>query len=176
MITKDNNLKVMELFFKYPYRTFHIREIARLTKLSSTGVIKIIKRLKEEKLLVSYKTRLTEEVKPDFEGNFLIVKRLYNIYSLNDNLLIDYLKKYYEHPKAIILFGSYSNGTDSEQSDIDIAIIGSLKDKMPDLSKFEDKLARKINIHIIYLDRTTKEFKNSLANGIIMEGFVELIT
>ena len=67
MITKDNNLKVMELFFKSPYRSFHIREIARLTGLSSTGIIKIIKRLKKEKLLVSRKSNNLEEIKKRFK-------------------------------------------------------------------------------------------------------------
>ena len=40
MITKDNNLKVIEVFFKNPDKSFHIRELARMTGLSSTGIIK----------------------------------------------------------------------------------------------------------------------------------------
>ena len=95
MITKDNNLKVMEIFFKFPYKTFHIRELARLTNLSSAGIIKIVKRLKTERLLVSKKTRVIEEIKPDFEGNFIFIKRLYNIYSIKDSGLLDYIKKIY---------------------------------------------------------------------------------
>ncbi len=173
MITKDNSLKIMELFFKYPFKIFHIRELSRLTGLSTTGISKILKKLKKERLLVSKKTKIIEEIKPDFEGNFLFVKRLYNVYSLRDSGLLDYLKSIYEMPKAIILFGSYSNGTDSEKSDIDIAIIA--KNKEVDLKKFEFKLARKINIHIIDLNKVSKEFKNSLANGIILEGFIEYI-
>ena len=174
MITKDNNLKVMELFFKSPYSSFHIREIARLTGLSSTGIIKIVKKLKKEKLLVTKKAKNIEEVKPDFNGKFLLVKRLYNIYSLYDSGLIDFVKKYYEMPQAIILFGSYSEGTDAEKSDIDIAVISNKKDT-PDFRKFEVKLARKINLHLIDIDKTEREFKNSLANGITLEGFAETI-
>jgi predicted nucleotidyltransferase len=174
MITKDNNLKVMELFFKFPHRNFHIREIARLTGLSSTGVIKIVKRLNKEKLLVTHKRKNIEEIKPDFNGRFLLIKRLYNIYSLYDTSFIDFIKKYYEMPQAIILFGSYSDGTDTERSDIDIAIISNKKGS-PYFKKFEDKLARKINMHLIDLDKTEKEFKNSLSNGIILEGFMEII-
>ena len=174
MITKDNNLKVMEFFFKFPYRTFHIRELGRLTRLSSTGVIKIIGRLKKEKLLISKKAKNIEEIKPDFNGRFLLIKRLYNIYSLYDCGLVDFIKKYYEMPKAIILFGSYSNGTDSEKSDIDIAVLSNKK-TAPDFKKFEVKLARKVNIHLIDIDKTEKEFKNSLANGIILEGFAEML-
>lgn len=174
MITKDNNLKVMELFFKFPYREFHIRELSRLTGLSSTGIIKIVKRLKKEKLLVSKKTKNIEEIKPDFDGRFFLMKRLYNIYSLYDSGLIAYLKVFYEMPKAIILFGSYSNGTDSEKSDIDIAIISKAKN-IPDFKKFESKLSRKMNIHLIDIETAAKEFKNSIANGIVLEGFVEII-
>jgi len=174
MITKDNNLKVMELFFKYPYRSFHLRELARLTGLSSTGIIKIVKRLKHEKLLNSKKTKNLEEIKPNFDGRFLLMKRLYNIHSLYDSGLVDFIKSYYELPNAIILFGSYSNGTDSEKSDIDLAIISSKKD-VPDFKKFETKLARKVNLHLIDMKNTSREFINSLANGIVLEGFVEMI-
>lgn len=174
MITKDNNFKVMELFFKYPSRIFHIRELARLTGLSSTGVIKIIKKLKKEKLVISKKEKVVEEIKPDFEGKFFILKRLHNVYSLYEYGLMNHLKKFYELPKAIILFGSYSEGNDTEKSDIDLAIINNNK-KIPDLDKFENKLARKINLHLINLDETSKEFRNSIANGIVLEGFVEFI-
>ncbi len=114
------------------------------------------------------------EIRPDFNGKFLIMKRIYNLYALYESGLIEYLKKWYELPKAIILFGSYADGTDAEKSDIDIAVI-SAKKIQPDMKKFEKKFARKINIHPINLETTTKEFKNSLANGIMVEGFVEFI-
>jgi len=174
MITKDNNLKVMELFFKSPYHTFHIREVARLTGLSSTGIIKIIQKLKKERLLVTKKTKNIEEIKPDFEGQFLLMKRVYNIHSLYASGLIPLLQQHYEMPQAIILFGSYSKGTDTEKSDIDLAIIAQKK-KSADLRKFEITLARKINLHIIDVQTTDKEFKNSLANGIVLEGFLEVL-
>lgn len=175
MITKDNNLRVMELIFKFPYRTFHIRELARLTGLSSTGIIKITKKLKKERLLTAKKAKNIEEIKPDFYGRFLLIKRLYNLYSLYDSGLMDFIKAYYELPQAIILFGSYSNGTDTEKSDIDIAIITDKEYASPDLSKFESKLARSISVHLIDISKSEKEFKNSLANGIVLEGFVEII-
>ena len=43
MIIKDNNYKVMKLFFDSPEKKMHIREIARMTKLSPPGVLKIVK-------------------------------------------------------------------------------------------------------------------------------------
>ena len=58
MLTKDNNYKIMKLFFDNPDNKFHIREIARQTKLSAPGVLKILKKLKDETLLVSERERL----------------------------------------------------------------------------------------------------------------------
>ena len=104
----------------------------------------------------------------------MLIKRLYNIYSLYDTGLIDFIKKYFEMPQAIILFGSYCDGTDMEKSDIDLAIISKKRD-IPDFKRFEAKLARKVNIHLIDIGKAEKEFKNSLANGITLEGFVEIV-
>jgi|SRR3989344_556611 len=174
MITKDNNLRVIEVFFKNPGRSFHIRELSRITKLSSTGVIKIIKRLKNEDLLVSKKEKITEEIRPTFNDKFYVMKRIYNIYSLYDIMLIKYLKDFYEEPEAIILFGSYAKGLDTEKSDVDLCVITNKKD-LPDLIIFEEKINRKINIINSRINNLKKTFKNSLANGIVLEGYVELI-
>lgn len=174
MITKDNNLKVMELFFKYPYREFHIRELARLTGLSSTGIIKIVGKLKKEKLLVSKKRANLEILTPDFEGKFPYMKRLYNLYSVWDSGLLERIKNFYQMPKAIILFGSYAEGSDTEKSDIDLAVVSGNR-TIPEMKKFEAELARKINLHVVNFEKMPAEFKNSLANGIMLEGFVEFV-
>ncbi len=174
MLLKNNSLRVAEWFFKYPNRSYHIREISRLTGLSTTGVVRAVKELKKEGLLISKKEIKVELVSPYFEGNFVLMKRLYNIYFLYDSGLIDFLKKEFEQPEAIVLFGSYSNGTDGEKSDIDIAVIGS-KPQETRLENFEKKLARKIKIHMVDPKKAEKPFKNSLANGIVLEGFVEIV-
>src|SRR3989338_4830621 len=167
MITKDNNLKVMELFFKQPNRSFHLREVGRLTGLSPTGVVKIIKKLEHENLIISNKDSITKNITPHFDGNFIQRKRLYNIYSLYESGLMSYLKEYFEFPKAIILFGSYAQGTDIEKSDIDIAIFSDDKEH-PNVEKFEKILARKISLHVLNRNTMSSEFKNSIANGITL--------
>ncbi|MBI4140042.1 nucleotidyltransferase domain-containing protein [Candidatus Woesearchaeota archaeon] len=174
MITKENNLKVMRVFFENPSKEFHLRQLSRITGISLGGILKIIPRLKKEKLLLSRKERNTELVSPNFEGRFTIFKRLYNVQSLYDTGLIATLQKWYEQPKTIILFGSYSRGIDTEKSDIDIAVFTNSKPH-PDLSIFERKLSRKINIHVINDREKNNSFKNSLANGIVLEGVMELI-
>lgn len=174
MITKDNKFKVMKLFFDNPEKKFHIREIARKTGMSSTGIIKIVKKLKIEKLLISKKNKVIEEVEPNVDGRFPLLKKVYNIYNILDSGIVALLKDFYEEPKAIILFGSYAEGTDNSQSDIDIAII-TKKENIPKLQQYKKKLQKEISLYPIELDKASDEFKNSIANGIVLDGFLEVI-
>ena len=174
MITEDNNLRVMQLFFESPEKRFHIRQIARLTGISSTGVIKIVKKLKRHGLLKSRKERMVEEVEADFERRFIHVKRAHNLVSLYDSGLVEALNEFYEEPQAIVLFGSYGEGTDISRSDIDVAVV-TKNDEMPELGKFEKSLHRKIRLQTISLEKAPAEFKNSLANGIVLSGYLEAV-
>ena len=172
MITKDNTLRIMEIFFKYPEKNFHLRELARLTKLSLPGVKKIVKKLEKEKLLIAKKEKMYVNVYASRNQKFVNLKRSYNLYSLSN--LIDYLSEIYEEPEAIVVFGSYSKGEDISKSDIDLAIITSIHKKIH-INKFENKLSRKINLFEIQLNKAEKSFLNSLANGIILSGNLNLL-
>ncbi len=174
MITKDNTLKVMELFFRYPERKFHLRELERLTKLSMPGVRKIAKKLEKERLLLSEKERHVTNFYAARNEKFVFLKRAYNLYSVFNSGLLDFLKDLYEEPEAIILFGSYSKGEDISKSDIDIALIAS-KRESPDLSVFENRLGRKIRLYEINIRKAEPEFLNTLANGIVLHGYLKVI-
>ncbi|MEM2173958.1 MAG: nucleotidyltransferase domain-containing protein [Candidatus Pacearchaeota archaeon] len=173
MITKNNALKIMELFFKYPERKFHLRELERLKKLSMPGVRKIVLKLEKENLLKSEKAKMVKNFYAARNEKFIQLKRAYNLYSIFDSGLLNFLKDKYEEPEAIVLFGSYSKGEDISKSDIDIAII-TPKQKELDLSIFEKKLGRKIRIYEIRLEKAEKEFLNTLANGIILYGYLKI--
>ncbi len=101
--------------------------------------------------------------------DFVRYKRLYNLEKIYTSGIINYLSNVYNHPKNIILFGSFSRGDDVEGSDIDIAIITKKKLSL-NLLKYEKILEKGINIHEIDLDGVSKEFKANLANGIVLEG------
>jgi predicted nucleotidyltransferase len=174
VLTKDNNYKVMKLFFDNPEKKFHIREIARQTGLSAPGVLKIVKKLKEESLLVSERENVVENVKASRNEKFLQLKKANNILSLFESGLIDSLRDNYEEPEAIVVFGSYSKGEDISQSDIDIAVV-TKKEAQLDLKGFEKYLRRKIRIYEIQISDAEKEFLNNLANGTVVYGFLRIL-
>ena len=174
MLIKDNNYKVMKLFFDNPDKKFHIREIARQTGLSASGVLIILKRLKAQNFLESEKENLVENVKASRNENFFLIKRAHNTTSLFESGLIQYLRDQYEEPEAIVVFGSYSRGEDISQSDIDIAVVTKKQARL-DLKDFEKYLKRNISIYEIQIAKAEKEFLNNLANGIVIHGFLRLL-
>jgi predicted nucleotidyltransferase len=174
MITKDNNYRVMKLFFENPDLKIHIREIARQVKLSPSGVMKIVARLKKAGLLISEKGGLVENVSVRKDGKFLRLKRCENIFAIYESGLIEFLRQQYEEPKAIVLFGSYAKGEDGIKSDIDLAVITNMA-KGPDLKRYEKHLGHKINLYEIKVEECEKEFLNNLANGVVLHGYQWLI-
>ncbi len=176
MFTKDNKFKILEIFLKNPTKEYHIRKIARKTKLSPAGTMKILQNLEKQKLLEKNKTLVTTNYKANTENEELKqLKKIYNIYSIHTSGLLKKLKKYYNTPETIILFGSYAKGEDLEKGDIDIAI-QTEKEEYPTLEEYEKKLERTINIHAIKkIENTETEFKNTLANGVVLHGYLKAV-
>ncbi|MBD3312871.1 hypothetical protein GF345_00355 [Candidatus Woesearchaeota archaeon] len=174
MFTKTNTDRVMDMFLQNPDTSFHLREIARLTGLSPAGVLKILRKLVKQDLVSKEKTRVTDNYLANTDNKeFVALKRASNIYSISScGVIREIAEKYL--PEAVVLFGSYARGEDTGRSDIDIAVI---TDKKKDINtaKYEKSLKRRINIHKIKLDKASKEFRNNLANGITLHGFLRLI-
>ncbi|MBN1645365.1 nucleotidyltransferase domain-containing protein [Candidatus Woesearchaeota archaeon] len=174
---RESCFKIAGLIFNYPNKKFHIRELAKKTKLSTTAVISSIKDLKNFKIIKLYKTDLTTDVQADLESeSYFFYKKIFNLYRLERYSIIQTLKESFR-AETIVLFGSFAKGEDIEESDIDILILSKSKlPKEPDLSIPEKELNRKINLHVLKsLDKSAPEFKNSAANGIVLYGYLKVI-
>ncbi|MBI2660528.1 nucleotidyltransferase domain-containing protein [Candidatus Woesearchaeota archaeon] len=133
-------------------------------------IISTTDKLAREKLIIKEKGMVITKVMANRGNmNFTIDKRLHNLELIYDSSLISHLSESYNHPKAIILFGSFSRGDDIEKSDIDIAVITSKRLNL-DLSRYEKMLKRAVSVHEVSLDKISGEFKANLLNGIVLEG------
>jgi predicted nucleotidyltransferase len=137
--------------------------------------MKILKHLKTEELLVEEPNNIVVNYRGNYDNpRFVAMKRSINLYSLYSSGLINDLTEFYNTPECIVLFGSYAKGEDTGKSDIDIAIVTDTE-KMPDLQNYEKKLNREISIHLIgNLKKADASFINSLANGIVLYGYLEV--
>jgi len=170
MVDKNNVQKVLEFFFDNPTRSVYLRELSREMKLSMPAIIASVQKLSSEELVSINKEKALTIIKSNVSSTkFIRLKRVSNLEKLYASGLVDVLQKTFKNPQVIICFGSYSRGEDTEQSDIDVGIIGS-KETDVDLSNFETFLNRPISLHIIDVLRASKEFKSNLCNGIVLEG------
>ncbi len=166
-----------KLIFDSPNEVFHIRKIAKETGLSTTAVVSAVKKLKDLGVVLVEETDLTSNVKANLESeSYFNIKQIMNLYRLRECSLIEYLRDAL-NAKAIVLFGSYAKGEDIEDSDIDLLLLTNTDSRKPiSLEHYERKLKRKISLHILKsLDKSSSEFKNSVANGIVLYGYVKVM-
>jgi len=141
--------------------------------MAPSNVYLIVKELAREKFISCKQKGRIGEIKARAEEPFLQQKRAYNLSQIYLSKLKDLLEREYNHPEAIILFGSYSRGEDTETSDIDLAVATTKKLSL-NLTLYEKKLKRKISIHEITLEKVSEEFLNNLANGLVITGYLKI--
>ena len=143
----------MDLFFENPTTHFHLRELSRLARLSMPSIISVTDTLSKNDLIIKTKGKVLTSVIANLNNKkFLRYKRLHNLEMMYASGIVDYLTERYNHPKLIILFGSFSRGEDTE------------------FHQYEKFLKRRISIHEIDINKVSDEFRANLSNGIIMEG------
>jgi predicted nucleotidyltransferase len=172
----ENWIKILKLFFDGPNVTLHIREVARRSNLTPRGSKYILDSLTKEGLLKNEPNDIVNNYRGNYNNEkFMGLKRSLNLYSLYSSGLISNLEEFYRIPKCIVLFGSYAKGEDTGKSDIDIAVVTNMEG-FPELRENEQNLNRKINITLIKNIRgETPSFVNSLANGIVLSGYLEVV-
>jgi len=181
MLQNNNSSKVLKYFFEEPNKKFQLRELSRITKLSTTAVKLALLELLKQKLIL----KITEKKYQFYEANkedanYKLLKKFYNIRLLKESGFIDFLDKEFNYPEAVVLFGSASRGEDVENSDFDIFVL-SLNKKELNLEHFEKKLNKSIKIFLMNRNdfelakKKNPELINNIINGIIIKGYLEVV-
>ncbi len=166
--------EILRLLFIRAGETINQNRISKILKVTPPAVKKALLGLKDFIELSKDKESKRLSIKINRQSKKVIqLKRADNLKLIYESNLANFLEDNY--PGAtIILFGSYSRGEDTTNSDIDIAIIGR-KEKKLGLENFEVILNRKINRNFYGSFRDIHiNLKENLCNGIILAGSVEL--
>jgi predicted nucleotidyltransferase len=175
-MTKINlKTRLKEYFFRHPSSRLRVRQIERMVHIPLPSAIKYARELDREGILKVTTIAGVRLYSADISSKkFLLEKKLFNIFELYSVGLVDYLIKNHSNP-VIIVYGSYAHGEDIETSDIDLYI--ETTEKVSNLTSFERKLCRKIHVQtsasLKSLDNI--HLANSIMNGIILNGFVEIL-
>ncbi len=178
----DNKEKVLRLFFEHPEKEFHIRQLARLSKLNPNTIINLTNQLLKEGLII--KSESAEKPFASIKANtsywlYKLKKIENNIGKIYKSGLIEFLNKELSYP-TIILFGSYAKAENHENSDIDLFILSEKKER-PNLNIYEKKLTATIQIFLHnkkefnQLKKNSKELINNVINGHKLTGYLEVL-
>jgi len=168
----DNEQKVLKILFENPTTKFHLRELARISKLNPNTIINIIKKLEKEKLILKEKKKYITEIYANTENKrFTTQKKIFNLKQIYESGMIDFLTKKY-NPEAISIIGSYATGEDIEKSDIDTVIITKIKEDS-NMLKYEKIFNRKIHLIATDYKEMSNEFYINLINGILLYGYID---
>jgi len=167
--------RIMRLLFVKSGSSINMNGIAKILEVSQPAVLKAIPFLKKEGLIIAEQdkdsSRWSIGLNRD-EKQVIGLKRADNLKQIYESGMTKSL--YDLFPGAtVILFGSYAQGEDTVNSDIDLAVIGGEKKKIDE--KFGKMLEREIVVNYY------KNFKGigasllgNILNGITLKGAVEL--
>lgn len=165
--------RVLQHFFRRPTEKHQLREIARETDVSVPTVRSYVDELEAEGFLEEVTDGVYPGYKSTLNQKFKLYKRLETVRKLNESGLVEELEKEFR-PNSIVLFGSAANGEDTEESDIDILVVAA--EKNFDATEYSEVFNREINLQFMTEDElaANKEFANSVANGIVLNGFLKV--
>ena|SRR3989344_7109419 len=176
MLQKSSTDRTAEVFFINPTKKHYLMDISRSIGLAHTSVKKNLDKLIKLGLIIESIEKKGGRKFPLYRANldnkpFKKYKIIYNISAILESKLIEFIEEKLT-PKSIVLFGSYQRGEDIEKSDIDLFI--ECKEEELDISSFEKKLVRKIELHFNdNFNSYSKELKNNIINGVVLSGFLE---
>ncbi len=175
--------KVLYWFFSFPNIGIGLNDLSSELKISKTTAKKIINVLERDGFLIKKVYGKTWRITCNREHlyNFTrkVVFNLAMVYEAYENGLRDDIFKVVGNTKSIILFGSYRKGDDTEESDIDIAIevadneeVRVVESGIIPLLGYRENV--QVNLHIFSRNKVDLNLFSNIANGIVLEGFLEV--
>ena len=172
--------RVAEVLFKFPDKEFSLSDLAKEAGVAKSNIGKMLKDLEKNEMVDKVELAKIWRIKAKQSSwRFRTAKIVYNLNVIYQSGLVEYLTEYFKNPQSIIVFGSFRNGEDVSNSDIDIAIETSDKKfhetfKILELKEFEKLLRRQIQIHGFDRKSVDRNVFNNIANGIVLSGFLEV--
>jgi len=167
--------RITRLLFVKAGMPLNMNRVAKILKVSQPAVLKAMPLLQKEGLANAKQDKESSRwaIELNREDKKVIgLKRADNLKQLYESGLVQYLYDIF-NGATIILFGSYANGEDTIESDIDLAVIGSEKKEFD--VKFEKILERTIIVNYYKSFKNIDKFLlNNILNGITLKGAVEI--
>ena len=174
--------KCLAWFYDYPTAKIGLSDLAKSINSSKTAAKQAVESLVNVQFLNRDVVGKAWLLSANQKHPYFITKKIpYNLNLVYESGILEEVYKVVPSARNIILFGSYRWGTDTEESDIDIAVeVVDNKDlKIINLGTIGQLGYRKnilINLHIFSRNKVDLNLFANIANGIILDGFLEVRT
>ncbi|MBS3074089.1 nucleotidyltransferase domain-containing protein [Candidatus Pacearchaeota archaeon] len=172
--------KTLAWFFAFPERKTGLTELSKLIKSSKTATKEAVETLINNEFInreIAGKAWILSA--NERNKHFQIKKIPYHLDKIYESGVIEVIYQIIPQPRAIVLFGSYRHGVDTEESDLDIAVevLGNEEFRIRKIVAIEQLGYRKnipVNIHIFSRNKIDINLFSNIANGIVLDGFLEV--
>ena len=175
--------KILQWFFSYSLSQISLTDLSSNLKISKRTASIIVNDLVKKEFLIKEEVGRVWRIHCNQKHFYNFTKKIsFNlsmIYSLlYESNLIDEIYRVTGNFKAVVLFGSYRKGDDTDKSDIDLAVevAGNEDIKIIDLvtlKKFGYRKNVTVNLHIFSRNKIDLNLFSNITNGIVLEGFLE---
>ena len=176
---RDAYEKIVQFFFAFPQEEFSLNEIAKKLVIAKMTANRIVTKLEKEGFLQKKVIGKLWQVHANQSHKYFTTKKIpYNLQLVYESDIREWITKNIKGIKTIIFFGSYRKGDDIRTSDLDIAVeVQNEQEQKIYEVKVEEMGYRKdiqMHIHCFSRKRIDKNLFANIANGIILEGFLEV--
>jgi len=174
--------KCLVWFYAYPRTKIGLTDLAKSINSSKTATKQVVESLVNNGFLTREIIGRAWLLSANQKHHYFITKKIpYNLNLIYESGILDAVHNVIPSPRTIILFGSYRWGSDIEESDIDIAVevIGSNELEIIPLGIIEHLGYRKnvpVNLHVFSRNKIDLNLFANIANGIVLDGFLEART
>ena len=174
--------KVLYWFFSFPNRQIGLNDLSLALKISKVTARNIVNLLERAGFLSKKIYGKTWIISCNLEHEYNYTRKIaFNLEMVFEaySELKYHIFKIISNPKAIILFGSYRRGDDNEKSDIDLAVEVSDNQalrivNLGVITIFGYRENVPVNLHIFSRNKIDINLFSNIANGIVLEGFLEV--
>ncbi len=180
LLEKNKLQNVLSTLYTYPDIDFSLTELSAQAGVSKSSMSRFLDILEKNELVNVIDRGIVFRIRAKTDSyQFIKRKIVYNLNAIYESGIVEYLDESLNHPKAIILFGSFRLGEDRSDSDIDIAIettedvdVGTVRPK--GIDAFEALLGRKIQVILFNRKNIDPNLFTNIANGILLLGGLEV--
>ena len=175
--------KVLHWFFSFPDMETGLNDLASRLEISKNTAKRVVNDLIEEDFLnrkiYGKAWNITCNKNHQYNHTKKVAFNLEIVFDAYNGGLKNHILQVVENAKSIILFGSYRKGDDTENSDIDIAVEVENNQEpkiipLGSIPKIGHRENVQVNLYTFCRNKIDINLFSNIANGIVLEGFLEV--